>query len=594
MNQFTVIYCSSEEINHEFNNIFNNELNCNWISTKNPLYPIEIIIDCKLPFELNGLDVVSHQYMIAKRVDLYGTSSEKLNSMVDWDIIGYFTFNSNQRSQWVAREIKHISTEKKNLRFLRLIIEGVHECPPNRYNQCSFISFQINGQRPIKKKLNNLIDLIENLTNSKIEAVNNENYSMAADFKNQLDNIFENKLELETLFKEKIEYLENENYLKVDEIMTKIKNIIYFDRNKKLIIQNENIIEEKIIKEEIENNIENNYNDGGGFFLTEFGNDTVIAIAEEEIKPNNEIINKPFIEFDKPIKPMPIEKIEEFNEEIKIQPNEIEKNINKKKKINKKENIIKEIIENENVDIINEEFKLEAEILISFFGESNISPAYSSSWSLRSQGFEKICNLIKNLKTQEEKIKALNGLIPLMRRRFSDGLKAVYVSAVEQTIDLCNNINLQGNNLSNLIHQLLPIVLTKLGDSNQRINEVSHQFSIWTLERDKNALMEIIQYSIKLPQSPNQYHILLAKMSLLTFLIDKYGLNEKGKLKISDIMNLAVPSLDSRKEEVRKAAFKIVYLCLKFNSIIAEKYLKNVPRLIKDQLLVAKDNENLL
>jgi len=576
-NPYSIVYCSSEEPNHRFDNLFRFDSPQGWVSTQNPIYPIEIIIDLKSSIIVTGIEIVSHQFMIANKVVLYGTQSEKLNSLTDWDIIGFFTFNTNQRSQWVARELKHINIDKKQLRYLRLIIEGVHDCPPNRTLQCSFVSFNILSRKTKKNRMNTLSDLVEDITQSKLDAVAEENYAAAAEFKDQLDNIAEHRPELEIIFKKKIEALSNEDYLAVDEMMNSIKSIIDIDRENlpkpEIIKQPEPVIVTNIQNDEFTiDEPEQSPEPSDGFFLTGFGQNTVIAIAEEP--PKEEPKPEPVKVVDEypPPEPQPEKKIKK-ERAPKFNPPPPDKPPQKQ----------------DTAEELSEDFRSEAEVLISFFGEAAVAQAYSSSWALRSQGFEKICILIKGLKNPDDKIKAINGMTPLMRRRLSDGLKAVYCPAVEQIIDLCTSVSLQGSHLSTLIHQLFPIVITKLGDSNQRINDVSNHFVFWCAEKDKTAMNELIQYSVKPPTSPNQYHILLAKMSALTYLIDKIGIGEKGKMRLGDVMGLIVPCLDSRKEEVRKNSFKVMYSCMKLCGSSCDKYLKNVPRIIRDQLAAAKE-----
>ena len=136
---------------------------------------------------------------------------------------------------------------------------------------------------------------------------------------------------------------------------------------------------------------------------------------------------------------------------------------------------------------------------------------------------------------------------------------------------------------------MFPIALSKVGDTNVRIDEVSNTFVLWCADKDKWAREELQQYAIKSPPS-NQYHLQKAKLILIEKIIEKYGIGDKGKVKLGEVMGLVAPCLDSRKEEVRKMAIKLtISLQQKYGTAI-EKYMKNVPRLVKDQLAAATAN----
>ena len=613
---FSTVFCTSEDPNHPFENLFRDDTPSGWISLPSPNFPVEAIIDTKNLFVLTGMDIVSHESMIATKVDLYGSKDDELNQTTQWFSIGYFTFNSNQRSQWVARELKHVSIDSCTLRFLRILIEGVYETPPNRDHRISFISLTLNGHREIKPRMNNLEELIEDLKNAKLQAIEEENYGAADLYKNELLNIEENKEELERLFNNKAEALKNEEYLDVDSIMNSINAIIKKGRipqdqipiqtiqqqqqqqqEQEIPIEEPSFVpdetkkpgrKEKPIIKDTPSTVQVGAEDG--FFLTDFDKGAVLAIASDEQFPiqnndNNGDQSPREEEFPpdpEPAPPPPPKKPKKPKNKLPPPTKSVNPPKERAPRFAKGPPDIDK--RNEQPDELSDENKAEANTLISVFGEKVVAIAYSSNWSLRVSGLEKLCELIKGLKTAGDKTRALSGILPLLRRRFSDGLKATYVSAIEQTISLLDALNVEGNELGTIIHVLLPISMGKLGDTNQRISDISKQFCLWCANKDKWALTELQQYTLH-PPNPNQYHQQIAKLNLLTVLMEQYGVgNEKGKLKLPDVMGLVVPCLDSRKEEVRKLAIKITQsLQEQFGSVI-DKYLKNVSRLVKEQL----------
>lgn len=585
--QFQCVYCSSEEENHPFQYLFRTDIVSGWVSGPNPQYPIDSVIDLKGKFILTGLEIASHQYLIPKRVDLYGTRSESLDQNCIWESIGFFTFNSNQRSQWQARELKRIKIDNCRYRFLRFSFQECHQAPPNYYSQVSIISLEIQGRPDIRPKMTSLDDMIADITNAKLAAVAEENYGAAADYKEQLDNISAHRDEISELFKQKEEALKNEQYLVVDSIINKVLSIaipsLYDEKETEIpdqftpaesTPQNEHAPESTP-----ESESETHSHDPSSFFLTEFKDDTKVILPSEgsqELVTLDDLPPQPpqtTLEPPPPKKKQPTTKGKMIKEQLpKTKPPQRHQVPNFSKDPPKKDD----------PDPLSDENRALAEPLITLFGESVVSMAFSSSWSCKVNGFQKLCELINGLKTSKDKISAFKAMIPLIRLRFSDGLKAVYCSGVENTMQLIESIQLPSSEFSAFIHQILPLVIIKLGDSNQRIDETANNFALWSIERDKYAFQEVSQYALKQP-AQNQYHLWLAKLKLIKVLVEKYGLDQGGKVPSADVMKIIVPCLGSRKADVRQNAFELLLQIYPIMGDKVDKYMMNVPRLVREE-----------
>jgi hypothetical protein len=97
-NRIAVLWCTSEDEKHPFSQLFAGDSNTGWVSQHNPRYPIDICLDLRSRFLLTGIELVSHESMIAERVDIYFTRQEELGDAPEWDSIGYFRLHSNEPS----------------------------------------------------------------------------------------------------------------------------------------------------------------------------------------------------------------------------------------------------------------------------------------------------------------------------------------------------------------------------------------------------------------------------------------------------------------------------------------------------------------
>jgi hypothetical protein len=188
-------------------------------------------------------------------------------------------------------------------------------------------------------------------------------------------------------------------------------------------------------------------------------------------------------------------------------------------------------------------------------------------------------------------MRAYRAILPLIRTRLSESLKAVFCGATEQTRVLFDKLESVGADIANTVHQLLPLGIAKLGDSNQKINEAASIFVLWCSDKDQKVSQgDVIQYALTKPASQKSYHIMVAKLNLLRALIEKYGLKHP-KLKVPDIMNFVAGCLESKKGEIRQQAVDLLLQVSPHVGPEMEKYLAGCPRMIRDQLEKALGNK---
>ena len=586
------MYCSSEDASHPFESLFRKDTSSGWVSAAGPVYPVECVIDPGSKFVLTGMEVISHQSMIPSRVDLYGTMSEALDSSCVWESIGFFSFNDNERSQWQARELKRIRIDHKRLRFLRMVISGCHEVPPNVEKRCSFVSLEIQGRKDTKPKLASYEQMVEEINANKQAAVEREDYGTAADYKEQLQHAVEREGELRELFRQKDEALANEEYLLVDRIVNQILAIIRPSDDDWEPEPVRPVVEEprrppppepepEPVKEpeppkELSGKSE-------AFFVTEFGDRAKVLSPPEDVVDLDALQQLVEPQFNEPVrKPRKVPK----------KPKMVAERVPKVKQADGRSARalpnFNDVPKQDDPDELSEEHRAEAAALISLFGESPVAMAYSSGWMNKVNGYKQLCELIAGLKTANEKIRAFRGLMPLVHENLEGGLKAVFCPAVEQTITMVDAIDLPPNEFLAFVHQILPAVMTKLGDSNPRINESANHFVLWAAEKDpKFSMNELVQWILKPLSSQNQYHLLTAKMVLLKIIIERHGIGPNGKVKLPEVMNLVVPCLESRKAEVRQQSFDLLVSIYPLVGTAMDKYLSTAPRIVKDQLKAA-------
>lgn len=239
-NSINCIYCSNEDFDYPFNNLFGSTTS-GWISRPNPKYPIKAVINLGGDYVLNGLQIVSHESMIPTRIDIYVSNNPELDGITidsnnffeyqnqfNWRNAGFFCFSSNERSNWVAREFKKVILPKIQTSYILLSISKCYkDIPGNFYNKVSIISLNFMGTLIYRPRFGlSLIEMYDDLVKAKNSAIKVENFTQADLITIQIENTKRNQDILNSLFHKKQLALENEEFMVADSIIAQIFSII--------------------------------------------------------------------------------------------------------------------------------------------------------------------------------------------------------------------------------------------------------------------------------------------------------------------------------------------------------------------------------
>lgn len=101
-------------------------------------YPQEITLALEAPARLHTLQLLSHEFKIAARVELLvdeaGAAADTGKPPV-FKRLGFLNFDSNERSQFTARELKSVSLTGTVARYVRLVFHKCHANAANLYSQ---------------------------------------------------------------------------------------------------------------------------------------------------------------------------------------------------------------------------------------------------------------------------------------------------------------------------------------------------------------------------------------------------------------------------------------------------------------------------
>ena len=154
---YKIAACSSESSDHPVRELQSvHSQSRGWQSTRWCEFPQELVLQFPATVTLQQVQVLSHQFKIASRVELFmGTMPPGVPAPttgvagVKWARLGHFSLDSNERSGYQARELKTVyvprATEGK---YLKLVLHKCHVNEHNLYNQIGLLAVRAIGTGP--------------------------------------------------------------------------------------------------------------------------------------------------------------------------------------------------------------------------------------------------------------------------------------------------------------------------------------------------------------------------------------------------------------------------------------------------------------
>lgn len=151
---FIVYDCTSRDDNHhertlevntqqqQYSNTNTNTTTKGWLSSPNCTYPQTIILQflpVNTTYNVRKIQILSHQNKIASSIEIHiGNNDMQFNRL------GYMSLDSNQRSEYKARELKSVYINAKGS-FLKLVIKSCHINDLNPFNQVGIVAINVMG-----------------------------------------------------------------------------------------------------------------------------------------------------------------------------------------------------------------------------------------------------------------------------------------------------------------------------------------------------------------------------------------------------------------------------------------------------------------
>ena len=166
---FRVCYCDSADERAPARNLEradgggSEDVSLGWRSKTAPRCPIEIGLQFDGRVRVSSVTLTAHQHLIPTSVELLvgavvqrasASSSHTAHTQADYvsatfQRLGFTRLDSNERSDYRAREVKTVHVNEATGHFLKLIINAAHVNPRNPHQQCALVSLRVEGSQEL-------------------------------------------------------------------------------------------------------------------------------------------------------------------------------------------------------------------------------------------------------------------------------------------------------------------------------------------------------------------------------------------------------------------------------------------------------------
>lgn len=324
-------YVSSEDRYGSVNDIISSaSTSQGWKSAPMCKYPQEIIIEFNERVHLTEIQLISHQFYIATKIEIYYNDiiNHHNNNRNSFKKYGYFALKSNEDTNFQLREVKTISINS-NLSQIKLSLQNCYNNYHNVNHQVGILSLsffgeyykevhrnnnQIECNGIVQLKKTNDQDLACKLKELNIEknaAIELEDYDKAKKIKAEIDSLMNSPNDIEKLNKRTSVISDNEyeTLVKIQQDIDKVKSqmneIGLFDRKNK--IKQEQIPVQPVDEDDLKNAEKNQSNidliNNKNEYNNSISNDISIIKSKEkgndfESKKDNTQINHQLYSYD--------------------------------------------------------------------------------------------------------------------------------------------------------------------------------------------------------------------------------------------------------------------------------------------------------
>eukprot|EP00116_Pleurobrachia_bachei_P001777 sb/3462039/ len=597
-----------------------------WRSERFCIYPQEIVVQLPSAIRLRKLQILSHQYLVTRKVELFigscrpGTSPSFQTAT--FNRLGYISFEPNEKTSFKARELKSVHLDCEGV-FIKLVCHKNHVNNLNIFNQVGIVAVNvlgdflpsdgpqsyrdITGGRAVvsdnagvlgninKSNTAGLVDditfgmyqdpevakVIQQLERKKHLAIEEEKYSFAKRLKQAISDLYQVGEKLGRLDREKKAAVAEENYdvaqakkIQADEI-----RVVVFEE---LNIRN-------LLQEDRLDDVPNVLVRSPPHQLPSMGHQEPPPPVQQAVPPAQQA----------PPPPQPSPPIRAPPSPVESQPRVPTRGSDRPIPTLAKQNDNsgsgggggeEESVPAGDQNGPDEQSMKAAHDLtqaVEMFTHPTVACLFCKQFALRERGLTEIGSVLDTLDTSSPTYSA-RGLVQVFKQAFTDPVFNNLSQTVEMLKSLLGgkNVTLPRGHMTDVVNHTFPVLLKRVGE-NPRVREAVE--GLFLDLSDIPALSpSLASLSVSVCKEKNP-KVLTGRLMLLEKMVEKIGATEDGSYSEDTVMKFVAPTLSNTSRDVRDTAIRITIAMYREVGDPVRRYLpKDEPQLRKKQLIWKK------
>ncbi|XP_076320514.1 centrosomal protein of 104 kDa-like isoform X2 [Tachypleus tridentatus] len=567
-----------------------------WQSKRYPHYPQELVLKLETKTKVYKLQILSHQYLIASKIDLFfGTlpkgeeeipndpkirskGKPKVPRNMKWVNVGQISLSENVETDYKARELKSALLDSAAL-YIKLVFHQNHVNRFNTYSQIGVVAINIIGEEMITKeeKPNSFENKENEIKNDVISPLDDLSISMYVE--GEVVTLLR-KLEVKkqkAISEERFVYAKKlKNAMKeLKEVGEKLGK---FTIEKQMAVELEDFDEARAKKKEIDEYRLEAYERLGLPDLLEMdGYNPILDMSQGELKlPKVETVKTPPPP-PKPKAPTPSPKPSghprKSPNSFTAYEDRIIPSLKSGKTTSPSDSLKSSIPEFPDEDLeelkygkMSEKDKTDAALSIEIFGLPVVERAYSKVFSNREMALKEIQKFHQKYKPKgkfQTSTDVLKATTYILERTLKDKVLSVFILALELmkiifTQFLPSN-RVPKNEISVAINRTLPLVIMRTGDTAPRIRSTAAKFVLEMADyKDVKSLRAVPTHTLQPFPGTINSRLAQSRCELVEALLRKYSINDRQGLTVGNVMLFSIKALAHPAGQVREVAERII------------------------------------
>ena len=584
-----------------------------WHSQKLCKYPQELVLKLGGPSRVTQIQILAHEYKIPTKVEIFTgmprPGAPPLPENCSMKKLGHLSFDSNERSNHQARELKsvHINTKALLLRFVLL------ECHVNRmnaYNQVGLIAINIKGERlpdivaaPMDMPTKSLPDYSSPVQELPVNVAQNVRSGPVPTYLKAFDPLTAAKIAEVQRAKEYA--VEKEDYDEAKRLKAKIdymkrvgSQIGELEATKKAAVQNEDYDKAKALKLEIaqmrrlletqpsaatpvpaQGAVQEKGNsspimaqEGGAPAASEDSQEqpTTTPIPMNPLSPERDVSYDHLPYDERPAKAKGMMNVFITPDRFKGSPTAKQGEDNSgppEMPINTDVAFMQEgdaRMGEPILEALSSTDEKDASLLFALIGEEAARCIHSKHWQLREKGLSETADVIQSGDLQIDSREAFRLISRnILGRTLKDKVAHIVQTSVDCLGDLLAKQGSQvgSREVQHALLDLVPILIDRVGESNARIRDIAFEAIETIADTPEIGNGGVLAASLLKPvKRQSQWKPIASRLTLLQNLLPRFGLSQQKAddgFTVEAVMAFINPTLSSANGEVRNLAIQV-------------------------------------